>query len=73
MKLTADAKATYSQDADGLYTRGKRLIQESLLCGVTSMRAHVEIDDTVGFLCLEVASRLKHEFSALCQIQIAGM
>lgn len=72
MKVTAKAKAKFSLDKDDLLLRGRRLVRESIDCGVTSMRAHVEVDSIVRFSCLEVASRLKEEFKMLCEIQIAG-
>ncbi|EIN12834.1 Metallo-dependent hydrolase [Punctularia strigosozonata HHB-11173 SS5] len=35
------------------------------------MRAHVEVDETVRFACLDVAVRLKQEFKQVCDIHIA--
>ncbi|KAG6841980.1 hypothetical protein C0991_004471 [Blastosporella zonata] len=59
------AKAGFSLDLDDLYARGARLIRESVQCGVTSMRAHVEVDTIVGFSCLDVAQALSKEFRKL--------
>ncbi|KAF8208910.1 hypothetical protein K438DRAFT_294214 [Mycena galopus ATCC 62051] len=70
LQVTNKAKASF--DRDDLYKRGYRLISESLECGVTSMRAHVEIDTAVEFLCLEVGQKLRKDFSALCDIQVAA-
>ncbi len=45
---------------------------ESVHYGVTSMRVHVEVDETVGLTCLNVGLRLKEELAKLCDIQITG-
>jgi cytosine/adenosine deaminase-related metal-dependent hydrolase len=71
LNVTAHAKAAFT--LEDVLLRGRRLIRESITCGVTSMRAHVEVDTTVRFSCLEAALQLKEEFKALCEIQIAGM
>lgn len=56
--------------------RGRRLILDSVEAGVTCMRAHVEVDPTVGFKCVDAALQLKKEFGddgrGLCDIQVAG-
>ncbi|KAJ6508843.1 hypothetical protein C8R45DRAFT_815074 [Mycena sanguinolenta] len=61
LQVTNKAKALF--DRDDLYRRGYKLIRESLECGVTSMRAHVEIDTAVEFLCLETGQKLRGDFS----------
>lgn len=66
------AKAEFPHHADDLYTRGARIIRESVEYGVTAMRAHVEVDTTVGFACLEAAQRLQDDYRAQCDVQIAG-
>lgn len=71
--MTAKAKQNFRFDQEDLLRRGRRLIRESVECGVTSMRAHVEVDIYVGMACLEVALRLKEEFKIACHVQIAGM
>ncbi|KZV62206.1 Metallo-dependent hydrolase [Peniophora sp. CONT] len=70
MKVTANAKAHFSTNPNDLYERGKRLILDSLAAGVTTIRAHVEVDKTVRFACLDAATRLKKDFARLCDIQI---
>jgi len=72
LDVTSKAKARFAAAEDDLYERGKRLIKESIECGVTAMRAHVEVDRTVRFTCLAVAQRLQAEFANLCDVQIAG-
>lgn len=71
MKLTAQCKAKFSDNIQDLSDRGRRLVLESIECGVTSMRAHVEVDKFVGFACLDVALQLKQEFRGICDVQIA--
>ncbi|RPA98450.1 hypothetical protein L873DRAFT_1790253 [Choiromyces venosus 120613-1] len=59
--------------ADEFYGRGKRLIDESVQCGVTAMGAFVEVDLIVGLKCVEAGLRLKEygdEGSGVCDIQI---
>ncbi|KAJ7175821.1 hypothetical protein C8R46DRAFT_1079631 [Mycena filopes] len=70
LKLTNQAKASF--DREDLYERGSKLIRDSLECGVTSMRAHVEVDTTVQLLCVEVGLELSKAFSHACDIQLAA-
>ncbi|TFY74121.1 hypothetical protein EWM64_g9891 [Hericium alpestre] len=71
LEVTTKAKADFGKHIDDVYARGRRLVVESLECGVTVMRAHVEVDRTVQLRCLDVALRLKEEFHACCDIQIS--
>ncbi|KAK0221937.1 Metallo-dependent hydrolase [Armillaria fumosa] len=71
MKVTALAKQDFRYDTEDLLRRGRRLIRESIECGVTSMRAHVEVDSIVGLSCLTTALQLRHEFKTACNVQIA--
>jgi cytosine/adenosine deaminase-related metal-dependent hydrolase len=74
LKLVTSAKKEYTYN--DLVERGRRLILESVEAGVTCMRAHVEVDPTVGRMCLEAGLALKKEFGdegkGLCDIQLAG-
>lgn len=70
MALTGKAKASF--DKRDLYYRGARLVLESVECGVTCMRAHVEVDTIVGSNCIDVGLQLKRTFRPICDIQIAG-
>jgi cytosine/adenosine deaminase-related metal-dependent hydrolase len=70
ISVTAEAKKLFTMD--DLLTRGRQLIRESIQAGVTAMRAHVEVDTTVRFTCLEAAIALKEEFKDICDVQIAG-
>lgn len=72
LEVTSTAKARFVHDDADLYERGKRLVTESILAGVTSMRAFVEIDRIVSMHCLNVGLRLKKEFTKECEIQLVG-
>ncbi|KAF5382765.1 hypothetical protein D9615_002934 [Tricholomella constricta] len=72
LETTGKAKAAFPLDLDDLFDRGARLIRESVQCGVTSMRAHVEVDKIVEFSCLNVAQALRSKFERICDVQIAG-
>ncbi|KAF7503171.1 hypothetical protein GJ744_004241 [Endocarpon pusillum] len=67
---TAQAKTRYTRS--DLEQRGCQLIGESIQAGVTAMRAFVEVDHVVEFLCLEVASLLKKRFEKACHVQIVA-
>ncbi|KDQ62409.1 hypothetical protein JAAARDRAFT_30317 [Jaapia argillacea MUCL 33604] len=71
LQVTSKAKACFRYYQDDLYARGSRLIRESVQCGVTSMRAHVEVDRTVDSTCLDVGLKLKYDFKDICDVQIA--
>ncbi|TFK74791.1 Metallo-dependent hydrolase [Pluteus cervinus] len=71
MGLTAKTKKGFALNKDDLYARGERLVRESMGCGVTAIRAHVEVDSIVGLTCLEAGLTLKETFREQCDIQIA--
>ena len=71
--MTKLAKAGFRADLEDLYNRGARIIRESVQYGVTSMRAHVEVDTSVEFACLEAAQRLQRDYRTQCDVQIASM
>ena len=52
--------------------RGSWLIDESIAAGVSAMRAFVEVDETVGLLCVETGLRLKREYEGHCFIQLCA-
>lgn len=68
MELTKKAKARFEEE--DLLRRGRWLIEESVAAGVTQMRAFVEVDEGVGFKCLDAGLKLKEEFSRGCEVQI---
>ncbi|KAE9404069.1 Metallo-dependent hydrolase [Gymnopus androsaceus JB14] len=72
MEVTGIAKAAFPSNKEDLMERGRKLVRESVECGVTSMRAHLEIDGLVGFSCLDAGLHLKEEFHSACYIQIAA-
>ncbi|KJA16935.1 hypothetical protein HYPSUDRAFT_192615 [Hypholoma sublateritium FD-334 SS-4] len=71
MQVTKLAKAGFRADLEDLYNRGARIIRESVQYGVTSMRAHAEVDTSVEFACLEAAQRLQRDYRTQCDVQIA--
>lgn len=73
MQVTKLAKAGFRADLEDLYKRGARIIRESVQYGVTSIRAHVEVDTSVEFACLEAAQRLQRDYRTQCDVQIASM
>ena len=73
LSVTDKAKARFSQDELAVLRRGHELIRRSVECGVTSMRAHVEVDTTVKNTCVDVGLRLREQFKDQCDVQIAGM
>ncbi|KAG9241224.1 hypothetical protein BJ878DRAFT_521759 [Calycina marina] len=68
LSLTNEAKARFEHD--DLVERGAALIEESIGFGVTSMRAYVEVDATVGMVCLHAGLVLKEQFRERCYVQI---
>ncbi|CDO71469.1 hypothetical protein BN946_scf184909.g63 [Trametes cinnabarina] len=71
LRVTAKAKSTFLHNPDDLYDRGRRLITESVECGVTMMRAHVEVDEAVHLACVDAGLRLRKHFKDVCDVQIA--
>ncbi|KAI0029168.1 hypothetical protein K488DRAFT_80320 [Vararia minispora EC-137] len=71
LAVTSGAKTRFPADPADLLARGRRLLSESVICGVTAIRAHVEVDATVGNACLDAALALKAEFADVCDVQIA--
>lgn len=72
LHLTARTKAGFPADTADLYARGDRLVRASVEAGVTYMRAHVEVDRTVGDACLRAALRLKEKWRGVCDVLICG-
>lgn len=70
MSLTGQAKQRFTED--DVFRRGKRLIEESIEAGVTSMRAFVEVDEVAGTKSLEAAVKLKRQFREQLEVQICA-
>lgn len=70
MEMTGKAKSRFEED--DLLRRGRQLIEESIQHGVTAMRAFVEVDEGVGFKCLDAGLKLKEEFHERCEVQICA-
>ena len=71
LRVTSDVKKRFRDSFDDLYSRGGRLVRESVACGVTSLRAHVEVDRIVEDVCVDVAVRLRREWANVCDINIS--
>lgn len=69
LSFTTEAKQSFTEP--DLQKRGEWLLAESVSSGVTAMRAFVEVDHTVKLKCLDVGTRLKSQWSDVCEIQIA--
>ncbi|KAJ5578039.1 uncharacterized protein N7459_007003 [Penicillium hispanicum] len=69
LSFTTKAKKQFTR-AD-LLERGEWLLAESVSSGVTAMRAFVEVDHSVKWICLEAAVALKSQWRDSCEIQIA--
>jgi len=68
MRKTQQAKVDFR--AEDLLSRGRHLIRASISHGVTTMRAHVEVDPAVDLLCLDAGMMLKAEFQDSCDIRL---
>ncbi|KAK7469196.1 hypothetical protein VKT23_003687 [Stygiomarasmius scandens] len=71
MTFTGAAKAAFPSEKDDLMRRGRKLIRDSIECGVTALRAHVEVDKLAEFSALRMALQLREEFKEVCYVQIA--
>jgi cytosine/adenosine deaminase-related metal-dependent hydrolase len=70
MEMTGKAKSRF--DEEDLLKRGGQLIEESMMHGVTAMRAFVEVDGVVQLKCLHAGLKLKAMYSDRCYIQICA-
>jgi cytosine/adenosine deaminase-related metal-dependent hydrolase len=70
MEVTAKVKESYT--IDDLLARGRHLILESAKYGVTTMRAHVEVDNIARLKCLGAGIHLKKELKHLCDVELAS-
>ena len=70
LSLTGEAKKHYTRSS--LIERGNHLIADSIHAGVTHMRAFVEVDTTVGLLCVEAGLELKRGWANDVEIQICA-
>ena len=70
METTSKAKSEYTPTT--LRERGNQLLAASSRAGVTHARAFVEVDPTVGMMCLESGVRLKNLWREHMDIQICA-
>ena len=68
--MTSDLKTTFTP-AD-IRERSLRLIRSALSCGVTTLRAHVEVDDVLGLAAIEAILSLREELRGLVDLQIVA-
>ncbi|RAK71320.1 putative zinc metallopeptidase [Aspergillus fijiensis CBS 313.89] len=70
LSFTTQAKRQFIQ-AD-LLKRGEWLLAGAVTAGVTAMRAFVEVDQTVGFTCLDAGTTLKETWKNACTVQLVS-
>jgi cytosine/adenosine deaminase-related metal-dependent hydrolase len=70
MSLTGSAKQDFEEW--DLLERGQRVIDESVVGGVTHMRAFVEVDAVVGMKCLDAGIQLKRKAEGRCVVQLCA-
>ncbi|RAL09917.1 putative zinc metallopeptidase [Aspergillus homomorphus CBS 101889] len=70
LSFTTQAKRLFTY-AD-LLKRGEWLLAGSVTAGVTAMRAFVEVDQTVGFTCLDAGISLKDTWKDACTVQLVS-
>jgi cytosine/adenosine deaminase-related metal-dependent hydrolase len=68
MELTSQAKADFEHH--DLLERALRVVDESVKAGVTSMRAFVEVDPTVGLKCIKAGQTIKAQVEHRCHVQL---
>ncbi|KAF8558328.1 Metallo-dependent hydrolase [Imleria badia] len=72
LQVTNKIKARFPDRLVDLHARATRLVRQSVEAGVTAMRAYVEIDTTVGMVCLDTGLKVKSEWEGVCDIQIVA-
>ena len=70
IQMTRDLKSTFTP-AD-IRERSLRLIRSALSCGVTTIRAQVEIDDALGLTAMETILALREELRGLVDLQVVA-
>ena len=70
IQMTTDLKSTFTP-AD-IRERSLRLIRSALSCGVTTVRAQVEIDDVLGLTAIETILALREEVRGLVDLQVVA-
>ncbi len=70
ISMTSDLKATFT--ATDIRNRSLRLIRSALSCGVTTIRAQVEIDDVLGLTAVETILALRDELRSVLDLQVVA-
>lgn len=68
--MTTALKSTFTP-AD-IRDRSLRLIRSAVSCGVTTIRAQVELDDVLGLTAMETILSLREELKGLIDLQVAA-
>jgi cytosine deaminase len=68
--LTSELKRTFT--AADIRSRSLRLLRSALSCGVTTVRAHVEVDDVLGLNAMEAILALREEVRDYVDIQVVA-
>lgn len=70
ISMTRDLKATFT--ATDIRDRSLRLIRSALSCGVTTIRAQVEIDDVLGLTAIGAILALREELRGVLDLQVVA-
>ncbi|PYH41491.1 putative zinc metallopeptidase [Aspergillus saccharolyticus JOP 1030-1] len=70
LSSTTQAKCQFTHT--DLLKRGEWLLAGSVAAGVTAMRAFVEVDQAVGFTCLDAGITLRETWKDACTIQLVS-
>lgn len=70
--LTFTSRAKHRYTPTDLHLRGSQLLATSLVQGVTSCRAFVELDHVTGHQCIDAAVALKRAFNNKFRLQICA-
>lgn len=64
----AAAKRDFTED--GVYARGRRTLEKTIVQGTTRMRTHVEIDPRIGLRSFHALRRLKQDYAWAIDLEI---
>ncbi|KAI9462233.1 hypothetical protein HD554DRAFT_2027616, partial [Boletus coccyginus] len=70
LQVTDKVRARFPDNSEDLHARATRPVHQSAEVGVTEKRAYVEIDATVGMVCLDNGLKVKFKWKGVCDIQI---
>lgn len=70
--VTDKVRARFPDNSEDLHARAARPVHQSAEVGLMEKRAYVEIDATVGMVCLDNGLEVKFKWKGVCDIQIVG-